>query len=113
MKVQIEAKDLSPLKPPSQKGLILFLIEQELRSMKVADGISKMGFDAAILYSNSDRVILSLLDLPDDDETNWNRYHDKMDRCIKKVDLTCEKSISEIALEFYSGLKADLASARL
>jgi hypothetical protein len=107
MKFQIEAKDLSFFKPPSQKGVILFLIERELISMKLADGLEKMGFDAAILYSNSDRVILSLLDLPDDDEKNWNRYHDLMDSCIEKVNLTCEKSISKISLDFYMELKAN------
>ena len=105
MKFEIEAKDLSFFKPPTQEGLMLFLIEQELRNMKLADGFEKIGFDAAILYSNSDRVILSLLDLPDDDEKNWNCYHDAMDRCIEKVDLTCEKSISKIALDFYMELK--------
>jgi hypothetical protein len=106
MKIQIEAKDLNYLKPPSQEGLILFLIERELRSMKLADGLEKIGLDAAILYSNSDRVILSLMNLPDDDEKNWNRYHDAMDRCIEKVDLTSEESISKMALEFYMKLKA-------
>ena len=73
--------------------------------MKLADGLTKIGFDAAILYSNSDRVILSLLDLPDDDEKNWNHYHDAMDSCIEKVDLGSEKSISKVALNFYLELK--------
>jgi hypothetical protein len=106
MKFQIEAKDLSFFKPPSQEGLILFLIERELISMKLADGLEKIGFDAAILYSNSDRVILSLMNFPDDDdEMNWNRYHDTMDSCIEKIDLRSEKSISKIALDFYIELK--------
>ena len=48
MKFQVEAKDLSSLKPTSQKGLVLFLIEQELRSMKVADGFEKIGFDVEV-----------------------------------------------------------------
>ena len=47
------------------------------------------------------------MDLPDDDEKNWNRYHDAMDECVEKIDLRVEKSISEIALELYLELKAN------
>jgi len=85
--------------------VILFLLQVEIKRVRVSQLCSPIGINSEFFYPNLGTLILSLMDLPHRSETFMNWYEKKLHQWSQKVDLENKNNLAEFTLDFYHLLK--------
>jgi hypothetical protein len=85
--------------------VILFLLQKELRGVKVSQLCTPLGINSDFFYPNLGILILSLMDLPYRSESFMAWYDQKLQKWSARVDLENKSATSELTLDFYHYLK--------
>ncbi len=98
-------------RPPSLfylKGttdVILYLLQKELRGVKLCQLFRPLGINSDFFYPNLGVLILSLMELPHRSERFMNWYEKKLEKWSARVELENSGALAELTLEFYHFLR--------
>ena len=90
--------------------IILFLLEKELKGVKVSHLCTPLGINSDFFYPNLGTLILSLMDLPYRSESFMAWYEKKLQKWSARVDLENKNATAELTLDFYYYLKQKFKS---
>mgnify|MGYP006936332071 CR=1 FL=1 len=85
--------------------IVLFLLQKELKGVKVSHLCTPLGISSDFFYPNLGTLILSLMDLPYRSESFMAWYEKKLQKWSAKVDLENNSATAELTLDFYHYLK--------
>ena len=85
--------------------VILFLLQKELRGVKVSHLCAPLGIDTDFTYPDLGTLILSLMDLPYRSESFMEWYDKKLKEWSNRDDLENKSATAELTLDFYHYLK--------
>lgn len=85
--------------------IILFLLQVEIKGVRVSQLCSPIGINSEFFYPNLGTLILSLMDLPYRSEAFMNWYEKKLNKWAQKLDLQYKNNLAELTLDFYHYLK--------
>lgn len=89
----------------AQPDLVLFLIGEELKSCRLAQGLDLAGFDYSPFQPHLDSAILAALGLTDERDETYAFYFGVMEEHAKKIDQHNE-TVAREALNVYRILMA-------
>ena len=91
------------IKIPTDIQFTLYLIKEELKSRRLFDTLSQVGFDDSYFQPRLDSLILRSLGMDDDSHKTFDTYYEIMERRSKKINADHD-TITRQALKAYHEL---------
>lgn len=89
------------VKIPQEVELVIFFIQEELKSRALTNSFNAMGFDGSICSSDFSDLIFSILGFDENSDEFYGWYLDQLDSFCEDIDLSKKETIKNQAFSFY------------
>jgi hypothetical protein len=101
--MNLNRPNFSLIKLPTNAQLAIFLIKEELKSLKFFNSLRDAGLDDCYYQPHLDELIMAYVGLDDDENETYDSYYNIMEKYSQKIEPDIE-SITEQAFNAYMEL---------